>query len=70
MDTPLVLSLNLEDAILLRNVLKVQVQMLQPESRADVQKILEAVNIYLEVQLKTPPDRTGPSKSAGGPPAA
>lgn len=52
MDTPLVLSLNLEDAILLRNMLKVQVQMLQPESRADTQKILNAVDTYLAVQLR------------------
>lgn len=55
MDTPLVLRLKLEDAILLRNVLKVQVQMLQPESRADTQKILDAVNTYLAVQMRPPP---------------
>lgn len=52
MDTPLVLSLKLEDAILLRSLLMLHLQYLQPESRADVQRILDVVDTYLEVQLR------------------
>ncbi len=47
----LTLRLTVDEAILLRDILMAQLQGLRPESRPDVQEILDAINTYLEVKL-------------------
>ena len=48
----LTLHLTLDEAILLRDALMLQRQTSQPESRPDIEKLLEAVNLYLTIQLR------------------
>ena len=48
----LTLTLTTEQAIIVRNALKLLVQQSQPESRPDIQEMLDYVDLYLVIALK------------------
>ncbi len=48
----LTLHLTLENAIILRNALMLFLQQSMPESRPEIQEILDSVNMYLAISLR------------------
>ena len=50
----LTLSLTTEQAIIVRNALKVLLQQSMPESRPDIQEMLDSVDLYLAIASRRP----------------
>ena len=55
MDGILTLRLNIEEAIIHRNALMFHLQSLPPELRSDIQKELEKLNLFIQINLRDKP---------------